>query len=101
MIHKSKALSLEISKQKRESIVVLQEQIDKLQADVDNFPFAVSTASNTSRDLTTEYQNLVEEKVQSSIFRNKCKWFLEGERSSRYFFALEKSNYNRKTMTAL
>ena len=31
------------------------------------------------------------------MFRSKVKWYEYGERSSKYFFALEKAKYNAKT----
>ena len=31
----------------------------------------------------------------------KCRWVEKGERPTKYFFKLEKRNYNRKTITEL
>ncbi len=45
-----------------------------------------------------EIENIVDEKTKSSIFRSKIKWYKEGEKSSKYFLNLEKSNYNKKVM---
>ena len=41
------------------------------------------------------------DRVRSSIFRSKARWYAEGERSSKYFFRLEKQRSNHKTMTVL
>ena len=41
------------------------------------------------------------EKAMSAAFRSKCRWNDEGEKSTKYFYSLEKSNYNRKTMSSL
>ncbi|KAL9959075.1 hypothetical protein ACROYT_G036156 [Oculina patagonica] len=63
-------------------------------ADIDN--------SLTEYDkLKSEYQSIYEEKGRAAIFRSKCKWVEKGERPTKYFFNLEKQNYNRKTITEL
>ena len=47
---------------------------------------------DSKRDLT----KLLDEKTNSLIFRSKAKWYAEGDRSSKYFFNLEKSRYNNR-----
>ena len=37
----------------------------------------------------------------SAIFRSKCRWVEEGEKATKYFFNLEKKNYNRKTINEI
>ena len=46
-------------------------------------------------------QEIYEEKGRAAIFRSKCRWVEKGERPTKYFFNLEKRNYNRKTITEL
>ena len=48
-----------------------------------------------------ELNVLLDEHIQSIIFRTRSKWYEDGEKSSKYFYALEKSKYNAKTVTAL
>ena len=52
-------------------------------------------------NLKTEFQSIYEEKGRAAIFRSKCRWVEKGERPTKYFFNLEKQNYNRKTITEL
>jgi len=52
-------------------------------------------------DLKTELQSIYEEKGRAAIFRSKCLWVEKGERPTKYFFNLEKRNYDRKTITEL
>ena len=52
-------------------------------------------------DLKTELQSIYNEKGRAAIFRSKCRWVEKGERPTKYFFNLEKRNYNRKTITEL
>ena len=44
-----------------------------------------------------ELDKLVEEQARGTLFRSKAKWQEEGEKSTKYFFNLEKSRYNAKT----
>ena len=44
-----------------------------------------------------DFTEILDERTQSAIFRSKAKWASEGDRSSKYFFNLEKNRYNNKT----
>ena len=46
-------------------------------------------------------QTIYEEKGRAVIFRSKCRWVEKGKRPTKYFFNLEKRNYNMKTITEL
>ena len=41
---------------------------------------------------------LIAERTNAAMFRSKAHWHKAGEKNSKYFFSLEKSNYNRKVM---
>ena len=41
------------------------------------------------------------EKINGAIVRSKVKWVEEGEKSSKFFFDLEKQNYIKKTSTQI
>ena len=56
---------------------------------------------NEYEDLKMELQSIYEEKGRAAILRSKCRWVEKGERPTKYFFNLEKRNYNRKTITEL
>lgn len=51
--------------------------------------------------LKTELKSIYEEKGKQTMFRAKCRWIENGERPTKYFFNLEKSNYNKKTISEL
>lgn len=90
--------SLQAAKNKKSKCSQLEQQIATLQNLLDELPFPEPDAVEALTIAINEYQSYVDEKVQASLFRNKCKWFVEGERSSKYYFALERQNYNKKTM---
>lgn len=93
--------SIKKAKNKRCKFAELEEQIQVLQNMTNQLPFANPECVNNLNNLLKEYHLLVDEKVQSSIFRNKCKWYQQGERLSKYYFSLEKKHYNNKTMTCV
>ena len=45
-----------------------------------------------------EINELIKLKTQSAAFRSRTRYISEYERNSKFFFSLEKSNYNKKTM---
>ena len=52
-------------------------------------------------NLKSELQSLYESKGKQAMFRAKCRWVEQGERPTKYFFNLEKRNYNKKTIWEL
>ena len=52
-------------------------------------------------DLKTELQTIYIKKGNAAIFRSKCRWVEKGERPTKYFFNLERRNYNKKTISEL
>lgn len=40
-------------------------------------------------------------KSKGTILRSKVRWYEHGERNTRYFYGLEKRNYEKKTITKL
>ena len=52
-------------------------------------------------NLKTELRSINEDKGKQAMFRAKCRWVENGERPAKYFFNLEKRNYNKKTIGEL
>ena len=48
-----------------------------------------------------ELNDLVSIKTRGILFRSKMKWYMEGEKNTRYFYSLEKAKYGAKTCTTL
>ena len=53
------------------------------------------------KEKQTELERLMDEKTEGIILRSKVRWYEEGEKSTKYFFNLEKRNYHKKTMRKL
>ena len=76
----------------------LTRRIDQLDAVIcDNFssPY-IDGVLREYDELKTELKSIYEEKGKQAMFRAKCRWIENGERPTKYFFNLEKSNYNKK-----
>ena len=63
---------------------------------------------NLNDEILTEFEALKSElneiystKGKKAIFRSKVKWVEEGEKPTKYFFNLEKRNYEKKIITQL
>ena len=50
------------------------------------------------KEINRKIDEIELERVQGCIFRSRCTWAKFGEKPTKYFFALEKCNYNSKTM---
>ena len=61
----------------------------------------IDQALNEFDDLKTELQTIYTRKGNAAIFRSKCRWVENGERPTKYFFNLERRNYNKKTISEL
>ena len=53
------------------------------------------------KDIKDELEDYVAEKVRGAMVRSRAQWIEEGERSSKYFFGLEKRNFNAKNIQCL
>lgn len=52
-------------------------------------------------NLKSELKSIYEEKGKQAMLRAKGRWVENGERPTKYFFNLEKRNYNKKTVSEL
>jgi len=47
------------------------------------------------------YEKMYEKKAQGALIRSRAKWLTEGEKNTKYFFSLEKYNYNQTCIRRL
>ncbi len=66
----------------------------------ENDTYKINKLNKDIEMTNSELQKLVYEKTKASMFRCRARWYEDGEKSSKYFFNLEKSNHSKKTMKA-
>ena len=75
----------------------LLEKIDQLESELPLNREKDIILENSRKDL----DDITAENTRGIIFRSKCKWYHEGEQSTKYFLNLEKARYNSKTCESL
>ena len=87
----------------RRKETVIQCKLEELDEEICN-------NQNLGDDILTEYQNLKKELIiteiyhtegKEAMFRSKVRWIENGEKPTKYFFNLEKPNYEKKVITQL
>ena len=100
-----RSMTIAYSKKKRFNLrnreTVIQRKLEELDEEICN-------NQNLDDDILTEYQNLKKElteiyhtKRKEAMFRSKVRWIENGEKPTKYFFNLEKRNYEKKVITQL
>ena len=86
----------------------LKKERNTLEADLmNNLSLLLSKETTSSDDeielraLQIQLDNIYLDIAKGAFIRSRAKWLEEGERNTSYFFALEKRNAKRKSLTAL
>ena len=92
-----KQISIEFAKSKvaEDKIVIsnLSEKVNEYEATL-----PLTENENRLYEATkSELEDKMSERIQGVMFRSKAKWYEEGEKSTKYFYSLEKARYNAKT----
>ena len=103
MANKAQEWSREKAGQREVVINQLYEKIAQMEEELSN------SHNNKTLELNEDIlqrskidlNELESEKAESIIFRTNARWQIEAERNTKYFFNLEKSNYNAKTSNVL
>lgn len=94
--------SKQITTESKRALNDLLDKVKNLKAKQQVNPSDFSTADQTQlAECETEVQELLEKKAKGCILRCKLQWHSQGQRSSKYFFSLEKSKANKKRMLSL
>ena len=80
---------------------IIQRKLEELDTEICN-------NQNLDGDILTEFENLKNElteiysiKGKEAMFRSRTRWIENGEKPTKYFFNLEKRNYEKKIITQL
>ena len=104
-----RGLTIPYAKTKAKNIRRKEREIQKRLSDLDQFISSASSANNhRANHLEAEHNQLKQElcliyenRGKGSIVRSKTRWIEQGEKLTKYFFNLEKRNYNHKTIKEL
>ena len=99
-----RATAISYSKNKSKLIHAREEAVKSRLEELD--PIICNNFNSPGRDLVLEEFDNLKTELQlihhkkgrsaiSAIVRSKCRWVEKGERPTKYFFNLEKKNYNK------
>ena len=89
------------AREKKQKIVLIEQQIEQLTNAIQLQIVDESLAANSINELNEELDTLQSAKTNGIMFRSRAKWIAEGERNTKYFYALEKRNYTSKVVQRL
>ena len=101
-----RSLTIPYAKNKAKNIRTLEKQlesrIESLENNIDANPGDSTDAEQQEIErLKTELCRIYEERADGAILRSKVRWIEHGEKPTKYFFNMERRNYNKKTITEL
>ena len=104
-----RGLTIPYAKNKAKNIRSKERDLQKRLSDLDQLIFSGSSADNHQancveakcKQLKQELCLIYENRAKGSIVRSKTRWIEQGEKPTKYFFNLEKRNYNHKTIKEL
>ena len=90
-------------KQCRNRVTELQNRLEALETMINysNNEEQISAEITEYDNLKTELQRIYEAKGKGAILRSEVRWVEQGEKPTKYFFNLEKRNFNRKVITEI
>jgi len=91
------------SRQKRDEETELLATLTKLEQEIDKTENETirTRLIKQSESIKGNLDQILNEKVKGTILRSKVRWYEDGERNSKYFYNLEKRNFNKKHITKL
>ena len=99
------AKTISYSKAKRQ---VFKAREDEVQNTIQELDQNICNDIDLSEQTLNEYgeargklQETYEKKGREAMFRSKVEWVEKGEKPTKYFFNLERKNYERKTFCSL
>ena len=87
------------AKKNRESEVRLEKELCRLSSELQNNPS--SQNYELYKSVKSKLEQIYDYKVDGIMTRARLRWYEKGERSTKYFFSLQKRNYARKTIRKL
>ena len=88
------------AKKRKSAEINLQNQINELYKKAETLPNNKQII-NEIYDARLRLKNIMQYRTKGTILRSKVRWHEHRERNTRYFYGLEKRNYENKTTTKL
>jgi len=89
------------SKQSKMCESIIQSRIEELDSRICKDVCLDQNSLLEYEKLKKELQEIYEEKGRGAIFRSKARWIENGEKPTKFFFNLEKRNYEKKIVSQL
>ena len=86
---------------KRNEIALLRASLKNLQSRLANTPKSDDTLLNEMKDTKLALDLYSLHQAKGAQTRARIKWVQEGEKNTKYFLGLEKTNHSNKTMTSV
>ena len=101
-----RSLTIPYAKKKARNVRNLEKQlesrIESLESKINANPDDGTDAEQQEYErLKTELRRIYEKRADGAILRSKIRWIEHGEKPTKYFFNMERRNYNKKTITEL
>lgn len=90
-----------LSLQKNQRLCQLYEKLNHIKKLIDAHPEDFDQVAEEYKKVSLEVQEHLDCKARGILLRSKMQWYHQGERSSKYFFSLEKNNAKRKRILEL
>ena len=100
IIHEAQKRSRKLAKERKEVFNRLIQKIEEIEK---QHKKSNANPIDENRYVAAKYQleQYLEENTKRAAFRSRCQYMKDNEKNSKFFFSLEKSNYNKKTMRLL
>ena len=79
----------------------LEKRLELLNGKFDQGEDTTESERKEYEHLKTELRHIYEKRAEGAIFRSKVRWIQEGEKPTKYFFNMERKNFNRKIISEL
>lgn len=96
-----KSKSQELSQTKMAKIRGLYDKLKQIKQIIDNDPTDFDKIKDDYMESAREVDEYLDNKTRGILLRSKTLWYSQGERSSKYYFSLEKNNANKKRIISL
>lgn len=93
-----KKYSIDKAKHKSKEYLELQNELDSLKSRIQRADSSTESDLHRYNQIQQQLNKHMHDKAQGAFMRSKTKYYELGERSSKYFFSLEKCNSKKKTM---